>query len=511
MGLNLKERPTYRRAKRKNGNDKAYIRFHYWKDDETKVQHPDVYFGNYNSDESLAAYQKWCSENVGASDDFSESVLMQTALEEYLLTINSSFKQSYCEPRRLGVKLLAPWAKLPVKDFRKKHMTEIRENLSKLPRALSTQNRKLKYIREFFQWCSEKDYCTGSKLADINSVRLIMKGENQILPRKQRKAVNLEHVKQTVEHLSPTLRTMVMLQMFTGMRSGNLVDLENRLIDRTGNVWVYVPEHHKADDKFELRISIIKPAQVLLQEYIESRPKLKRKSRYLFPAFESYAWYKARHSEKETSLVDDKKGSTGWQMRQHVKANPEAKNWKCTKWVELLGVNRSTICQTMAWHEFKTEREPKYQKRGERAVIRYKIAGETTYKSLGRYDSEISRERYAEELKTWRNKLPAVAQRQRRKAKTISQIKIPTRVRDKFDASSYRKALAKAQTLAGVPDWTPHELRHAMASIIDRNYGIEAAQAFLGHKTIQVTREYAGQNHELCLKVAEKLNLSFPS
>lgn len=510
MGLNLESRPKYKRAKRKNGTDKAYIRFFYWQDDQTKVKHPDVYFGEYGTEESLAAYQKWCAENVG-HDEFTDTVLMSEALEKYLLEIQGAFKESYCEPRRLAMQLLTPWSQIAVKDFKKSYMTEIRDNLSKQRRALSTQNRKIKYIRQFFRFCSEKDYCTGAKVVDIESVRLIIKGENKIKPRKQRKAVNLEHVKATTEHLSPTLRTMVMLQMFTGMRSGNLVDLEMRLIDTSDDIWIYTPEHHKADDKFELRISIIKPAQKIIQDYIDQKPRLRRKSKYLFPAFESYAWYKARHSEKETSLIEDKKGSTGWLMKQHVAKHPEAANWKCTQWVELLGVNRSTICQTSAWHEFKAERKPKYSKRGSSAVIRYKIKGKPTFISLGRYGSDASYERYEQELAIWRSQLPPIKQRIARKAKTISEIKLPKRVRNKFDKGTYRNGLKKATELAGVPEWTPHELRHTMASIIDKQLGIESAQAFLGHKTVQVTREYAGQNHDLCVQVAKQLNLLAPT
>ena len=106
--------------------------------------------------------------------------------------------------------------------------------------------------------------------------------------------------------------------------------------------------------------------------------------------------------------------------------------------------------------------------------------------------------------------MPPIEKRIARKAKTIHEIKLPKRVRDKFDKGTYRNGLKKATELAGVPEWTPHELRHTMASIIDKQLGIEAAQAFLGHKTVQVTREYAGQNHDLCVQVAQQLNLLAP-
>jgi integrase len=49
--------------------------------------------------------------------------------------------------------------------------------------------------------------------------------------------------------------------------------------------------------------------------------------------------------------------------------------------------------------------------------------------------------------------------------------------------------------------WHPHQLRHNAATLIRELYGLEAAQAILGHKTIAITQIYAQRN----LKAAEKV------
>jgi integrase len=62
---------------------------------------------------------------------------------------------------------------------------------------------------------------------------------------------------------------------------------------------------------------------------------------------------------------------------------------------------------------------------------------------------------------------------------------------DLYDNGSYRKAIRRACLKLGIPVWFPHQLRHAAAGEIRRRYGLEAAQAVLGHAELGVTQVYA--------------------
>jgi integrase len=48
--------------------------------------------------------------------------------------------------------------------------------------------------------------------------------------------------------------------------------------------------------------------------------------------------------------------------------------------------------------------------------------------------------------------------------------------------------------LNAVRCWTPHQLRHTAATRLREQYGLEAAQVILGHKTLSVTEIYAEKN-----------------
>lgn len=95
---------------------------------------------------------------------------------------------------------------------------------------------------------------------------------------------------------------------------------------------------------------------------------------------------------------------------------------------------------------------------------------------------------------------------------------------DRYTVDTYRRAIARACEIAfAMPEslrkapsketaeqrqarraaaaawrkahcWHPHQLRHTAATNLRRDYGLEAAQVILGHKTLTVTQVYAEKN-----------------
>jgi integrase len=53
--------------------------------------------------------------------------------------------------------------------------------------------------------------------------------------------------------------------------------------------------------------------------------------------------------------------------------------------------------------------------------------------------------------------------------------------------------------------WHPHRLRHSAGTRFRRDYGLEAAQVLLGHKTLTVTQVYAEKNVQAAMKVMSEV------
>jgi integrase len=70
-----------------------------------------------------------------------------------------------------------------------------------------------------------------------------------------------------------------------------------------------------------------------------------------------------------------------------------------------------------------------------------------------------------------------------------------------YTRHSYRVAVQRACRRAGVPVWSPRQLRHTRATHIRARYGLEAAKAVLGHSDTKVTEIYAERDLALAVKI----------
>lgn len=67
----------------------------------------------------------------------------------------------------------------------------------------------------------------------------------------------------------------------------------------------------------------------------------------------------------------------------------------------------------------------------------------------------------------------------------------PERFRERWTPGAYGLAVRRACEAAGVPHWSPNQLRRAAATRVRKAGGLEVAQVVLGHKHASVTEIYA--------------------
>jgi integrase len=81
----------------------------------------------------------------------------------------------------------------------------------------------------------------------------------------------------------------------------------------------------------------------------------------------------------------------------------------------------------------------------------------------------------------------------------------PEQLRDTYDNASYRRAIDRACKEARIPSWSPRQLRHSAATRIRKEYGLEVAQAVLGHRQLETTQVYAEINLARAVEAMERL------
>ena len=77
--------------------------------------------------------------------------------------------------------------------------------------------------------------------------------------------------------------------------------------------------------------------------------------------------------------------------------------------------------------------------------------------------------------------------------------------RQQYDVRQYRKSIWAACDNAGIPRWSPNQLRHSRATEIRAKYGVEGAQHVLGHATIDATQIYAERSRDQAIEIARSL------
>lgn len=89
-------------------------------------------------------------------------------------------------------------------------------------------------------------------------------------------------------------------------------------------------------------------------------------------------------------------------------------------------------------------------------------------------------------------------------AQTRLRDSLPTRrsYSDHYSVTAYGRAIERACRAAGVPKWSPNQLRHLYATEIRAKYGLEAAQIMLGHAHADVTQIYAERDQEKMRQIA---------
>jgi integrase len=107
-------------------------------------------------------------------------------------------------------------------------------------------NRQTTRVRTVWRWCEERAMVPRGSWAHLCSLKAIPKGSNEARPERRRKVrKSAEVIRVAVAVSRGPARLMLLLQLWTGMRSGEVRRMLWSEVDTSGDVWVYRPPEHK--------------------------------------------------------------------------------------------------------------------------------------------------------------------------------------------------------------------------------------------------------------------------
>ena len=155
------------------------------------------------------------------------------------------------------------------RDFSPKRLKAIRQRWIDAGNSRSYINRQTSRIVRVFRWGVEEELVPANTLHALEAVAKLKRGHTEARETEPVRPVDDATIEATLPFLPEVVRDMVQFQRLTGCRPGEVRVVRPCDIDRTGDVWLYRPVHHKTEHFGKQRVIPIGPkAQEILLKYL---------------------------------------------------------------------------------------------------------------------------------------------------------------------------------------------------------------------------------------------------
>lgn len=356
-----------------------------------RIDGNDIYLGPHGSDESHREYARviaeWhASRKVSRVDQLTVDELailyMDFAAIHYRKNGQATSELSLV---RLALRpLLDLYGPTLVQEFGPLRLKAVRRRMIELGYCRVSINRHVGRVRRMFKWAVAEELVLVSVYQSLLAVSGLQAGRTEAKESDPVLPVPIEHVAAVRRLVSRQVWAMILLQLRTGARPGEIRNIRSGDICMKGPVWEYRFNLHKTAHHQKQRTIYIGPkGQRIIKRFLT-----KSANEFLFSPADAKAEYgQLRRENRKTPITPS---------QRHRRRKPDA------------------------------ERKPS----------------------------------------------------------------------NLYSKYSYRQAIAKACEKAGVPHWTPNQLRHTAATKIRELYGIEIARIILGHSNLSTTEVYAEQDRQ---------------
>jgi integrase len=165
--------------------------------------------------------------------------------------------------------LIERFATIGLESFGPLMLIEVRERMIEAKMVRKTINQRIGRIKRMFRWGVSRQYVSPVISNALDALEGLRLGYTVAKEGKKVKPVNEIYVYRVLDYTTPVVAAMIELQLLTGMRPGELVQLTPADIDRSEEVWHYYPEKHKNQFRNQERIISIGPrGQEILKPYL---------------------------------------------------------------------------------------------------------------------------------------------------------------------------------------------------------------------------------------------------
>jgi integrase len=237
----------------------------------------DFYCGKFGSPESRREYDRVVGEWLAAGRPQASGTHRLT-MAELLVRYMAFAKGYYLPPSREieGITLaLRPlkdqYGHTPAAEFGPLSLRAVRDGWVRAGLARRHINSRVGKIRRLFKFAVSHELVPPSVLDGLRAVEPLTFGHTAAVESPPREAVDEAVFRETLPHLSPTVRAMLELLWWTGARPSEVCVMRSADVDRSGETWVYRPRSHKTAHRgHERRVFLGPQAQRVLEPWLRA-------------------------------------------------------------------------------------------------------------------------------------------------------------------------------------------------------------------------------------------------
>lgn len=156
-------------------------------------------------------------------------------------------------------KLLGSYGELPVQLFTPGKLVRHRDGLIARGLCHTSINKEIGIIKRMFRWAAEREIVDGSCSHAIQSVQPLRRGQAGVRVKPRVLPVPQEDIDAVLGVVPRQIAAMIQLQLLTGMRPGEVVQMRRRDFHQTRDGMEYRPARHKTEHHGKERVVALGP------------------------------------------------------------------------------------------------------------------------------------------------------------------------------------------------------------------------------------------------------------
>lgn len=249
-----------------------------------RIEGRDIYLGPHDTPESRAEYKRviaeWLANHRTEPNGTNGTASPTHRVVDELIAAYLDFAKAYYlkngaltgEYRNIGDAvrpLTTLYGRTRVADFGPSSLKAVRQAMIDADLCRRTINNRINRIRRVFKWGVENELVPAAVLHALQAVTPLKLGRCNVREAEPVKPVPDHLIEPVLKLVAPQVAVMIRLQLLTGMRPGEVMQMRACDIDMIGPIWVYRPVRHKTEHHGRQRVIYLGPkAQELLRPFL---------------------------------------------------------------------------------------------------------------------------------------------------------------------------------------------------------------------------------------------------